>query len=79
MGAEMASYQRVLDIGGATSAADAAIVGGEAAVRARLRALRDAGATDIWAAVFPVGADRAARAASAQRTTSLLRELVSEP
>jgi F420-dependent oxidoreductase-like protein len=79
MGAEMASYQRVMDIGGASSAADAAIVGGEASVRARLRALRDAGATDIWAAVFPVGADKPARAASALRTTALLRELVSEP
>jgi hypothetical protein len=34
---------------------------------------------DIWAAVFPVGADKAARAASVRRTTSFLRELVSEP
>jgi F420-dependent oxidoreductase-like protein len=79
LGAEMASYQRVMDIGGARSAADVAIVGGEASVRSQLRALIEAGATDIWAAVLPVGADTAARAASVRRTTSLLRELVSEP
>jgi F420-dependent oxidoreductase-like protein len=79
MAAEMPSYQRVMDIGGASSAADVAIVGGEASVRARLRALTVAGATVIWAAVFTVGADWPARAASVQRTTSLLRELVSEP
>jgi len=75
--AGMSSYQRILDIGGAGSAADAAIVGSEASVRAQLRSLADAGATDIWAAVFPIGSDKAARSASVRRTTDLLRELVS--
>lgn len=75
--AGMANYQRILEIGDASTPADAAIVGGEAAVRAQLRSLLDAGATDIWAAVFPVGEDREARAASTRRTTDLLKELVS--
>jgi F420-dependent oxidoreductase-like protein len=79
MSAGMANYQRVMNIGGASSAADVAIVGGEASVRAQLRALIDAGATDIWAAVFPVGSGKPARAASLRRTAGLLRELVSMP
>jgi len=72
--AGMANYQRILEIGNAATPADAAIVGDETAVRAQLQSLLDAGATDIWAAVFPVGDDRAG---SRRRTTDLLRELVS--
>ena len=72
--AGMANYQRILEIGNAATPADAAIVGNEAAVRSQLQSLLDAGATDIWAAVFPVGDDRAA---SRRRTTELLQELVS--
>jgi F420-dependent oxidoreductase-like protein len=72
--AGMANYQRILEIGNASTPADAAIVGNEAAVRSQLQSLLDAGATDIWAAVFPVGDDRAA---SRRRTTELLQELVS--
>jgi F420-dependent oxidoreductase-like protein len=71
--ADMANYQRVLDIGGASSPADAAIVGDDASVRAQLQGLLDAGATDIWAAVFPVGDDMAR---SLRRTTELLTQLV---
>jgi F420-dependent oxidoreductase-like protein len=74
MYAGMANYQRILKIGGAASPADAAIVGDEPSVRAQLQGLLDAGATDIWAAVFPVGDDKAA---SLRRTTDLLKELVS--
>lgn len=59
---------------GMATPADAAIVGSAAAVRVQLQALLDAGATDIWAAVFPVGDDRAA---SMRRTTDVLRELLS--
>jgi len=66
------NYRRLLDIGGAESPADAAIVGDEAAVTARIEALFDAGATDFWAAPFPVGDDRAA---SRNRTRALLQEL----
>ena len=74
MYAGMAAYRRILDLGGAASPADAALVGNEASVRAQLQGLLDAGATDIWAAVFAVGDDKAA---SLRRTTDLLKELVS--
>jgi len=70
----MTNYQRILAIGGAADPAEAAVVGDEASVRAQLQSLLDAGATDIWAAVFPVGEDKRT---SMRRTTDLLRELVS--
>src|SRR4051812_3116621 len=66
------NYRRILDIGGAAGPADAAIVGDEVSVTAQIQALFDAGATDVWAAAFPVGDDRAA---SRQRTRALLEEL----
>jgi len=66
------NYRRLLDIGGAAGPADAAIVGDERTVTARIEALFDAGATDVWAAPFPVGDDRAA---SRARTRALLTEL----
>jgi F420-dependent oxidoreductase-like protein len=72
MYAGMANYQRILEIGGATSPADAAIVGGEATVRTQLQALLDAGATDVWAAPYPVGDDPKA---SLRRTRELLMDL----
>jgi F420-dependent oxidoreductase-like protein len=67
------NYQRVLAAGGVTSPAEAAIVGTEDTVAAALDDLVAAGATDIWAAPFPVGDDRRA---SRQRTRALLRDLV---
>jgi F420-dependent oxidoreductase-like protein len=73
--AGMSNYQRILDIGGAAGPAEAAIVGNEKSVTNQLQGLLDAGATDIWAAVFAVGADREQRKASIRRTTDLLREL----
>jgi F420-dependent oxidoreductase-like protein len=66
------NYRRILDIGGAAGPGDAAIVGDEAAVTAQIEALFEAGTTDVWAAPFPVGDDRAA---SRQRTRALLKEL----
>lgn len=66
------NYRRILDHGGATGPGDAAIVGDEAAVADQVRGLFDAGATDVWAAVFPVGDDRTA---SRTRTRALLKEL----
>ena len=66
------NYRRILDIGDAPGPGDAAIVGHEAAVTAQIEALFEAGATDVWAAPFPVGDDRAA---SRERTRALLREL----
>ena len=66
------NYRRLLDIGGAQGPADAAIVGDEAAVRAQIQDLFDAGATDVWAAIFGVGSDRQG---SRARTRSQLQEL----
>jgi len=74
MYAGMENYRRVLELGGADSPAAAAIVGDEAAVTRQLQGLLDAGATDIWAATFPVGEDRRA---SLARTKDLLRSLIS--
>ena len=74
--AAMENYRRILELGGAASPADAAIVGNEASVRRQLQALLDAGATELWAGVFPVGEDRDGRAAAVRRTTELLKELI---
>lgn len=71
--AGMANYRRILEVGGAAGPGNAAIVGDEASVRSQLQALLDAGATDIWAAPFPVGDDPRA---SLRRTRELLMELV---
>jgi F420-dependent oxidoreductase-like protein len=70
---DLPNYRRLLDLGGAVGPADAAIVGDEASVSAQLEALFDAGATDVWAAIFPVGDDRSA---SRRRTRDLLAGLV---
>jgi F420-dependent oxidoreductase-like protein len=67
------NYRRILDIGGAGGPADAAIVGSEESVASQVAALFEAGATDFWAAPFPVGDDGRA---SRQRTRALLQELV---
>jgi F420-dependent oxidoreductase-like protein len=69
------NYARILQIGGLENSADACIVGDEDAVAAQLRALVAAGATDVWAATFPVGDDRRA---SRARTRALLEQLVNE-
>jgi F420-dependent oxidoreductase-like protein len=69
---QLPNYRRILERGGATAPAEAAIVGDEASVTAQIEALFDAGATDIWAAPFPVGDERAA---SRARTRALLRDL----
>lgn len=70
------NYQRVLAHGGCEGPADAAVVGDEASVRSQLQGLLDAGGTDVWAAIFPVGGDRKA---SRARTRALLQELVAAP
>jgi F420-dependent oxidoreductase-like protein len=69
---QLPNYQRILAHGGVSGPAEAAIVGDEATVAAQLQALVDAGATDVWAAVFPVGDDKPS---SRQRTRALLQEL----
>jgi F420-dependent oxidoreductase-like protein len=66
------NYQRILAHGGVSSPADAVIVGDEDSVRSQIEALFAAGATDFWAAPYPVGDDRAA---SRARTRDLLKHL----
>jgi F420-dependent oxidoreductase-like protein len=67
------NYRRILDHGGVAGPAEAAIVGDEASVAVQLQGLVDAGATDIWAAIFPVGDDASG---SRRRTRDLLQDLV---
>jgi F420-dependent oxidoreductase-like protein len=69
---QLPNYQRILAHGDAAGPADAAIVGDEATVAAQLQGLVDAGATDVWAAIFPVGDDASG---SRRRTRALLQEL----
>ena len=66
------NYRRILDLGGAAGPADAAVVGDETSVTAQVEAIFAAGATDFWAAPFPVGDERSA---SRRRTRALLQEL----
>ncbi|MDY7101775.1 MAG: TIGR03564 family F420-dependent LLM class oxidoreductase [Actinomycetota bacterium] len=66
------NYQRIIEAGGVSGPAEAAIVGNEATVTARIEELFAAGATDVWAAPFPVGDDRSA---SRRRTRDLLAAL----
>jgi F420-dependent oxidoreductase-like protein len=70
---EVPNYRRILDAGGRQTAADAAIVGGARSVQAQLQGLFDAGATDVWAGIFPVGDDPAS---SMRRTYEVLGEMV---
>lgn len=66
------NYQRLLAHGGVDGPGQAAIVGDEASVAEQLQGLLDAGASDVWAAPFPVGDDMSG---SRNRTRALLREL----
>ncbi len=69
---DLPNYRRLLDIGEVAGPAEAAVVGDEASVESQIQALFDAGATDVWAAIFPVGSDtRGSRA----RSRALLRDL----
>ena len=67
---QLPNYQRILAHGGVSSPADAAIVGDEASVAAQLQGLLDAGATDIWAAIFAVGDDASTSRGVAPATCS---------
>lgn len=66
------SYRRILEHGGATQPADVVITGDERSVTAQVRALFEAGATDVRLEPFGVGRNGAA---SLGRTSALLREL----
>lgn len=71
---DLPNFRRIMDIGGAGSPADVAALGDERTVTRRLRALVDAGATDVQVFVVPVGQDRRR---SRKRTMDLLGSLAS--
>lgn len=66
------NYQRILKAGDAEGPAAVAVVGTEDDVAAQLQAHVDAGVTDLWCAIFPVGTDRDG---SRRRTRDLLKAL----
>ena len=70
------TYRRLLDIEGVEGPADVAVIGNEVEVGRQLRALRDAGATDFVASIFPDGEDTSA---SVSRTWAFLKTLKSNP
>jgi F420-dependent oxidoreductase-like protein len=72
------NYQRLLDRGDAKSEGDILAAGDEAAVLDRLRAFRDAGATDLAVRVLALGPDRKARIESRQRTLAFRASLCPE-
>ena len=71
---KLPNYQRIIAHGGISSPAEAVLVGDEESVADRIAALFRAGATDVWAAPFPVGDDpSASRAAPAPSWPDLAR------
>jgi 5,10-methylenetetrahydromethanopterin reductase len=68
----MENYRRLFEREGVASVGDLAVVGSEADVEKQLRSYADIGVTDLWPAVYPVGADHAA---SVGRTRELLSRL----
>jgi alkanesulfonate monooxygenase SsuD/methylene tetrahydromethanopterin reductase-like flavin-dependent oxidoreductase (luciferase family) len=72
------NYQRLLARGDAANMGHILAAGDEAAVVDRLRAFRDAGATDLAVRILPVGLHREARIESRKRTLSFLASLCPE-
>ena len=72
------NYQRLLDRGDATNTGDILAAGDEPAVINRLRAFRDAGATDLAVRVLPFGLNREARIESLKRTLAFAASLCPE-
>ena len=72
------NYERLLEQGDATDVGDLLAAGDEAAVAARLRSFRDAGATDLSIRVLPMGPDRQARIESRRRTEAFVATLGAE-
>jgi len=72
------NYQRLLARGNATNEGEILAAGEESAVIRRLRAFRDAGATDLAVRVVALGAHREARIESRNRTLAFLASLCPE-
>jgi F420-dependent oxidoreductase-like protein len=69
------NYQRMLARGDAATMGQILAAGDERAVLARVRAFRDAGATDVAVRVLPFGAHREARLASRERALAFAASL----
>lgn len=69
------NYQKLLDLGDATSVGDILAAGSETSVEKRLRSFADAGVTDLSVRVVPIGDDRDALLASMRRTREYLASL----
>jgi F420-dependent oxidoreductase-like protein len=72
---QIPTYRRILDRGETGTPAEVSIIGTEEQVTRRLQSYRDAGVTDLAAAVFAVGSDRDA---SRRRTRELLASVAPE-
>jgi alkanesulfonate monooxygenase SsuD/methylene tetrahydromethanopterin reductase-like flavin-dependent oxidoreductase (luciferase family) len=72
------NYQRLLEHGDASDVGDILAAGDESAIIERLRAFRDAGATDLAVRVLALGRDRDARIESRKRTLAFLASLCPE-
>jgi len=72
------NYQQLLDRGDATDVGDILAAGDESAVVGRLRAFRDAGATDLAVRALALGPDRQARIESRNRTLAFVASLCPE-
>jgi F420-dependent oxidoreductase-like protein len=72
------NYVRLLEHGDAQDVGDTMAAGDEAAILARLRRYRDAGATDLAARIVPWGKDATQRTASRRRTQEFLSSLCPE-
>ena len=72
------NYQRLLARGNATNEGDLLAAGDQSAVLDRLRAFRDAGATDLAVRVVALGPHREARIESRKRTLAFLASLCPE-
>jgi hypothetical protein len=72
------SYQRLLDQGDAKNEGDLLAAGDESAVVRRLKAFRDAGATDLAVRVLALGRDRAERIESRRRSLEFMASLCPE-
>jgi F420-dependent oxidoreductase-like protein len=72
------NYQRLLEYGDAKDVGDILAAGDEPAIVDRLRAFRDAGATDLAVRILALGPDRAARIESRKRTEAFLASLCPE-
>ena len=72
------NYQHLLERGDATDVGDILAAGDESAVAGRIRSFRDAGVTDLAVRPLALGADRAARVESRDRTLAFLASLCPE-